>query len=163
MCPPRTSALDADIIGNKDVSSPGPAVGTAFRDKRHERYYHPARRLYPTESGQVSYVGHTHSADITEYGRLKTGDPSELLTIATFNGKFRAIHGIKHRLAENSILSIGELAAIGNMPTNCCCLVRVWQGPFSAASMAKLEVKAQDRRVAAAVFELLVYAMEDEE
>ncbi|CBZ54500.1 conserved hypothetical protein [Neospora caninum Liverpool] len=121
--------------------------------------------LSPAAFMQLWFDGALHSRlmGVRLSSRLRSGGLSELMKVVTFNGKFRATDGIKHRLAENSIFSIGELPAIGDMPSDCRCMIRVWHGPFGAASMAKLEVKAEDQRVAAAVFELLAYAIEDGE
>ncbi|PFH35845.1 hypothetical protein BESB_054960 [Besnoitia besnoiti] len=121
--------------------------------------------LSPAAFMQLWFDGTLHSRlmSLRLSRRLTSGGFSELTKVATLNGKFKATDGIKHRLAENSIFAVGELAAVGDMPTDSRCLVRVWQGEFGAASAAKLEVKADDRRIAAAVFELLAYVLEDGE
>ncbi|PHJ22745.1 transmembrane protein [Cystoisospora suis] len=121
--------------------------------------------LLPAAFMQLWFDGSLHSRlmSVRISSRLMAAGPEELLRVVTFNGKFKASNGIKHRLAEGSIFAIGELAAIGDMVTDCKCLVRLSQAQCGALAMAKLETKAQDRRVAAAVFELLAYLLEDAE
>lgn len=83
--------------------------------------------------------------------------------IVSFNGKLNIIKDIRHRLADNAIIAVGELAAIGDMEGDCKCIVRLWRGGTATAAMAKVEVKAYDPRVAASIYELLVYLLEDSE
>lgn len=121
--------------------------------------------LLPAAFMQLWFDGSLHSRlmSIRLSRRLLAAGRQELLKVVTFNGKLRLGDGIKHRLAEGSIFAIGELAAIGDMVTDCKCLVRLWQPQPGGTTMAKLETKAHDRRVAAAVFELLAYLLEDAE
>ncbi|KAL8269938.1 hypothetical protein Esti_006126 [Eimeria stiedai] len=91
---------------------------------------------------------------------LCCGD-SLLQEIVSFNGRLQLMKDIRHRLADNALIAVGELAAIGDMEGDSKCVVRLWRGGPSTGAMAKVEVKAYDQRVAASVYELLVYLLED--
>ncbi|KAL8449293.1 hypothetical protein Emag_003677 [Eimeria magna] len=84
-----------------------------------------------------------------------------LQEIVSFNGRLQITKDIKHRLADNALIAVGELAAIGDMVGDSKCVVRLWRGGPTTGAMAKVEVKAYDPRVAASVYELLVYLLED--
>ncbi|KAL8431506.1 hypothetical protein ACSSS7_005215 [Eimeria intestinalis] len=84
-----------------------------------------------------------------------------LQEIVSFNGRLQIMRDIKHRLADNALIAVGELAAIGDMEGDSKCIVRLWRGGHTTGAMAKVEVKAYDPRVAASVYELFVYLLED--
>lgn len=86
-----------------------------------------------------------------------------LQEIVSFGGRLQLVSDIKHRLADNALIAVGELSAIGDMEGDSKCIVRLWRAAATSGAMAKVEVKASDARVAASVYELLLYLLEDSE
>ncbi|XP_026190710.1 uncharacterized protein LOC34620557 [Cyclospora cayetanensis] len=106
---------------------------------------------------------HTRLTSVRLSPSVSSCGPSFLEEIVSLGGKLCLIKGIKHRLADSALIAAGELAAIGDMESDCNCIVRFWKGPSVSGATAKLEVKAQDPRVVASLYELLLYLLEDAE
>ena len=126
-------------------------------------------RLYPAALLQLWFDGGLHSrlTALRLAPAVAAAGAPLLQQIVSLGGKLGLVCGVRHRLAENSLLAAGEFPAIGDMQGDCRALVRLWRGPHpaaaAAAAAAKLEVKAQDPRVAASLYELLVYLLEGSE
>ena len=91
---------------------------------------------------------------------------SFLQQTVSLGGRLAIIKDIKHAVAQNSLFAAGELLAIGDMKGDSKAIVRLTPAAAAAAAThfaaaVKLQVKAQDPRLAASLYELLVYLLEE--
>ncbi|KAL8431899.1 hypothetical protein Efla_002736 [Eimeria flavescens] len=68
---------------------------------------------------------------------VSAGGDTLLQEIVSFNGRLQPVTDIKHRLADNALIAVGELAAIGDMEGDSKCIVRLWRGGPATGALAK--------------------------